>query len=263
VIYSDECDIHKSFMVDVAANCREVFDRIGEAAARSGRNPKEIKLLAASKSQTVDKIRAAAGAGIRLFGENYVQEAEAKRSAMNGPLQQGSAIGGSLQWPSALGGSVEWHMIGHLQRNKVKTACELFAVIQTLDSVGLARALDKEAKTRARPARAFIEVNLAGEESKNGVARGFVAPLLEEIGKLSYIRIEGLMAVPPFRESPEDIRPYFRALSELRDELKMLKAPNVDLRELSMGMTHDYPVAIEEGATLVRIGTAIFGPRGE
>jgi pyridoxal phosphate enzyme (YggS family) len=253
VIYSDECDIHKSFMVDVAANCRVVFDRIGEAAARSGRNPKEIKLLAASKSQTVDKIRAAAGAGIRLFGENYVQEAEAKRSALGGPLQQ----------TSALGGSVEWHMIGHLQRNKVKSALDLFAVIQSLDNVGLARALDEEAKTRARPARAFIEVNLAGEESKNGVARGFVAPLLEEIGKLSYIRIEGLMAVPPFKESPEDVRPYFRALSELSDELKMLKAPNVDLRELSMGMTHDYPVAIEEGATLVRIGTAIFGPRGE
>jgi len=240
-------------MVDVAANCREVFDRIGEAASRSGRNPKEIKLLAASKSQTVDKIRAAAAAGIRLFGENYVQEAESKRFA----------VGGSLGWPSAVGEEVEWHMIGRLQRNKVKAALDLFAVIQSLDSVGLARALDKEAKKRARPARAFIEVNLAGEESKSGVARDRVAPLLEEIGKLSYIRIEGLMAVPPFRESPEDVRPYFRALSELSDELKMLKAPNVDLRELSMGMTHDYPVAIEEGATLVRIGTAIFGPRGE
>jgi hypothetical protein len=251
VIYSGEYDIQRTFMVDVAANCREVLERMGEAASRSGRNPKEIKLLAASKSQTVDKIRAAIGAGIRLFGENYVQEAEAKRSA----------LGGSLQRPSAMGGSVEWHMIGHLQRNKVKTACDLFAVIQTLDSVELARALDREAKQRERPARAFIEVNLAGEESKSGVARGRVAPLLEEIGKLSYIRIEGLMAVPPFRESPEDVRPYFRALSELRDRLTTLKAPNLDLKELSMGMTHDFSVAIEEGATLVRIGTAIFGPR--
>jgi len=250
-------------MVDVAANCREVFDRIGEAASRSGRNPKEIKLLAASKSQTVDKIRAAAAAGIRLFGENYVQEAESKRFAVGGSLKWQFAVGGSLGWPSAVGEEVEWHMIGRLQSNKVKAALDLFAVIQSLDSVGLARALDKEAKKRARPARAFIEVNLAGEESKSGVARDRVAPLLEEIGKLSYIRIEGLMAVPPFRESPEDVRPYFRALSELSDELKMLKAPNVDLRELSMGMTHDYPVAIEEGATLVRIGTAIFGPRGE
>jgi hypothetical protein len=228
-------------MVDIAANCREVFERIGEAASRSGRNPKEIKLLAASKSQSVDKIRAAIEAGIRLFGENYVQEAEKKKSTV--------------------GGSIEWHMIGHLQRNKVKTALDLFSVIQSLDSVELARALDKEAKRRERPARAFIEVNLAGEENKSGVAKSRVAGLLEEIGKLTYIRIEGLMAVPPFRERPEDVRPYFRALSELRDELQALKARNVDLKELSMGMTHDYPLAIEEGATLVRIGTAIFGPR--
>jgi len=232
-------------MVDVAANCRRVLDRIGEAALRSGRNPEEIRLLAASKSQTVDKIRAAAEAGICLFGENYVQEAEAKRSAA-----------------AALGESIEWHMIGHLQRNKVKTALDLFAVIQTLDSLELARALDSEAKRRERPARAFIEINLAGEESKSGVARGRVAAFLEEIAELSYIRIEGLMAVPPFRDRPEDVRPYFRALRELRDELKTLKAANGGFTELSMGMTHDYSVAIEEGATLVRIGTAIFGPRG-
>ncbi len=238
-------------MVDVAANCREVLERIGEAASRSGRNPTEIRLLAASKSQSVDKIQAAIEAGVRLFGENYVQEAEAKRSAM----------GGSLRWQSAIGGSVEWHMIGHLQRNKARTALDLFDLIQTLDNVELARALDKEGKKKKRVVRAFVEVNLAAEESKSGVARGRVAGLLEEIGKLLYIRIEGLMAVPPYREKPEEIRPYFCALRELRDELKTLNAPNVDLRELSMGMTHDYPVAIEEGATLVRIGTAIFGPR--
>ena len=248
-------------MVDVAANCREVLERIGEAASRSGRNPTEIRLLAASKSQSVDKIQAAIEAGIRLFGENYVQEAEAKRSAMGGPLQQASAMGGSLGRQSAIGGSVEWHMIGHLQRNKARTALDLFDLIQTLDNVELARALDKEGKKKERVVRAFVEVNLAAEESKSGVARGRVAGLLEEIGKLPNIRIEGLMAVPPYREKPEEIRPYFCALRELRDELKTLNAPNVDLRELSMGMTHDYPVAIEEGATLVRIGTAIFGPR--
>lgn len=239
-------------MVDVAANCREVLERISEAAARSGRDPKEIKLLAASKSQSVDKIRAAIESGIRLFGENYVQEAEAKRSA----------IGGSIDGQSAIGESVEWHMIGHLQRNKVKTALDFFDLIQSLDSVELARALDKEGKRRGRAVRAFVEVNLAAEESKNGVAEDQVASLLEEIGRLTYISIEGLMAVPPFREKPAEVRPYFRALRELRDGLKALKIPNIDLRELSMGMTHDYPVAIEEGATLVRIGTAIFGPRG-
>jgi PLP dependent protein len=240
-------------MVDVAANCREVLERIGEAASRSGRNPKDVKVLAASKSQSVDKIRAAIGAGIRLFGENYVQEAEVKRSA----------LGGSYQRASAAGETIEWHMIGHLQRNKVKTALDLFAVIQSLDGVALARALDKEAKRRGRPARALIEVNLADEKNKSGAAKGGVAGLVEEIGQLAYIRIEGLMTVPPFRERPEDVRPYFRALGDLREELNTLRAPNVDLRELSMGMTHDYPVAIEEGATLVRIGTAIFGPRGE
>ncbi len=239
-------------MVDVAANCREVLERIGEAASRSGRNPTEIRLLAASKSQSVDKIQAAIEAGVRLFGENYVQEAEAKRSA----------IGGSLGRQSAMGGSVEWHMIGHLQRNKARMALDLFDLIQTLDNLELARTLNKEGKKKQRVVRAFVEVNLAAEESKSGVARGRVAGLLEEIGKLLYIRIEGLMAVPPYRDKPEEIRPYFCALRELRDELKTLNAPNVDLRELSMGMTHDYPVAIEEGATLVRVGTAIFGPRG-
>ena len=229
-------------MTDVGANCREVLQHIGEAAARCGRSANEIRLLAASKSQGVDKIQAAIEAGIRLFGENYVQEIQEKKSAVHG--------------------SIEWHMIGHLQRNKVKAALDLFAVIQSLDSVDLARALDKEAKRREQPARALIEVNLAGEKKKGGVAKSEVAALLEDIGRLYYIRIEGLMAVPPFRESPEEVRPYFRALRELRDELKELKLPNVDLKELSMGMTHDYPVAIEEGATLVRIGTAIFGPRG-
>ena len=230
-------------MVDVAANYRKVVERIQEAAARRGRDPRGIKLLAASKSQSVDKIQAAIEAGIRLFGENYVQEAQGKRAAIRE--------------------SVEWHMIGHLQRNKVKTALDLFEMIQSLDSLELARELDKEGKKRGRVVRAFVEVNLGGEETKSGIAREKIAALMGEIGKLPYIRIEGLMAVPPFRENPEEARPYFRALRELQGELQRLKMPNVDLKELSMGMTHDYPVAIEEGATLVRIGTAIFGPRSE
>ena len=231
----------KTFMVDVAANYRKVLERIQEAAAKCGRDPKEIKLLAASKSQSTAQIRAAIEAGIRLFGENYVQEAKAKRAAIQEP--------------------VEWHMIGHLQRNKVKAALDLFDLIESLDSVELARELDKEGKKRARAVRAFVEVNVGGEESKSGIAGEKVSALLEEAGKLPYIRIEGLMAVPPFREEPEAARSYFRALRELQAELRRLKMPNVNLQELSMGMTHDYTVAIEEGATLVRIGTAIFGPR--
>ena len=241
MIYDDECDIQGTLMVDVAANCRTVLERMSEAAARCGRDSKEIKLLAASKSQSVDNIRAAIEAGIRFFGENYVQEAQPKRAAVHE--------------------SVEWHMIGHLQRNKVKIALDIFDLIQSLDSVELARAMEKEGERRGRVVRAFVEINLAGEESKSGIPREKVVSLLEEIGRLSYIRIEGLMAVPPLAEGPEKARPYFRALRELQAELQARRVPNIDLRELSMGMTQDYPVAIEEGATLVRIGTAIFGPR--
>lgn len=228
-------------MVDVAANCQQILQRINEAAIKCGRDSHGIKLLAASKSQGVSFIREAIAAGVRLFGENYVQEAKAKREEIKDP--------------------VEWHMIGHLQRNKVKAAMELFDLIQSLDSVELARELDKEGKKKGKTARAFVEVNLGGEESKSGIPKEKVASLLQEVGKLSHLRIEGLMVVPPFRENPEEVRPYFRALKEMQADLKTLNIPNVSLRELSMGMTHDYPVAIEEGATLVRIGTAIFEPR--
>lgn len=229
-------------MVDVAANYRKVLERISEAASKCGRDPKGIKLLAASKAQNASRILQAVEAGIGLFGENYVQEAKAKREAIRDP--------------------VEWHMIGHLQRNKVKTALEIFDLIQSLDSLELARELDREGKKRGKKVRLFLEVNLGGEEGKSGIAKDEVGSLLREVAKLPYLRIEGLMSVPPFSENPEEMRPYFRALKELKSDLMALNLPNVELKELSMGMTHDYPVAIEEGATLVRIGTAIFGPRG-
>ncbi len=228
-------------MVDIAANYRRVVERINEAAAKSGRDPSRVKLLAASKSQSASQIRAAIEAGIRLFGENYVQEAKAKRGEIKDP--------------------VEWHMIGHLQRNKVKIALDLFDLIQSVNSADLAKELDKEGRKRGKTVRAFVEVNLGGEESKRGVAKDKVGSLLRDVGKLSHLKVEGLMVIPPFRENPGETRPYFRALRELQADLMALHIPNVDLRELSMGMTHDYQIAIEEGATLVRIGTAIFGPR--
>lgn len=234
-------DIQKPSMVDVAANCRKVLERISEAAAKCGRDPRGIKLLAASKAQSASRIREAIAAGIRLFGENYVQEAKAKKEIIQDP--------------------VEWHMIGHLQRNKVRVALNLFDLIESLDSVELARELDKEGKRQGKTVRAFVEVNLGGEESKSGIAKEKVASLLQEAGALSHVRVEGLMVVPPFKEDAEEARPYFRGLRELEADLMALKIPNVDLKELSMGMTHDYHVAIEEGATLVRIGTAILGPR--
>ncbi len=234
--------ICRIFMVDIAANYHKVIENIRAVVRRCGReDSNRIRLLAASKSQGIAEIRAAADAGIRLFGENYVQEAKSKTGAIDQPM--------------------EWHMIGHLQRNKVKAALDLFSLIQSLDSVELARVLDKEGKKRGRMVRAFVEVNLGGEESKSGIDKDKVASLLREVENLSHLRVEGLMTIPPFREEPETMRPYFRELKELQTELKGLKIPNVDLKELSMGMTHDYPVAIEEGATLVRVGTAIFGAR--
>ncbi|MBI4526566.1 MAG: YggS family pyridoxal phosphate-dependent enzyme [Deltaproteobacteria bacterium] len=230
-------------MIDVAANYRKILAQIGEAAARSGRSPGEIRILAASKSQSIDLIRGAIEAGVRYIGENYVQEARDKKKHICEP--------------------VEWHMIGHLQRNKAKPAVECFDLIQTLDNLDLALELEKEARKRAKTVRAFIEVNLAREEAKSGIHKEEVKHLLEEVGKLSRLSVEGLMAVPPFKENPEEVRPYFRELREMQSKLKQFKIPNVDLKELSMGMTHDYVVAVEEGATMVRIGTALFGPRKE
>ena len=230
-------------MVDVGGNYQNILERIAGAAAKAGRDPREIRLLAAAKSQSVEAIRAAIAAGVTLVGENYVQEAADKKRF--------------------IADSVEWHMIGHLQRNKAKVAVELFDVIESLDNLALARELDKEGAKLSKTIRALVEVNLGGEESKSGIAKAQLSPLFVELGKLSRLRIEGLMTVPPFRENLEDVRPYFRELRELRDQLNALRLPNIQLKELSMGMTHDYTVAIEEGATIVRIGTALFGPRGK
>jgi pyridoxal phosphate enzyme (YggS family) len=228
-------------MIDIGANYRMIVDRIAEASARAGRNPREIKLLAAAKSQSVELIRAAINAGVELIGENYVQEGHDKRQV--------------------IAERVEWHMIGHLQRNKVRGALKTFDLIQSLDSVALALELDREARKRGKAIRALIQVNLAHEESKSGISRDKVSELLKRVGDLPQLQIGGFMAVPPFKENPEDVRPYFCALRDLQLKLGCLKIPNVSLDELSMGMTHDYPVAIEEGATIVRIGTALFGPR--
>lgn len=228
-------------MADVATNYQRILDRIKESAQQCGRDPREIKVLGASKSQSVELIRQAVAAGVILIGENYVQEAAEKKAQIST--------------------SVDWHMIGHLQRNKAKTAVEIFDLVETLDSVALARELERQGKRIGKKIRAFVEVNLGGEESKSGIARNDLASLLEAVATLDHVVVEGLMTVPPFRENPEEIRPYFRALRELKEKFNAQRISHVDLRELSMGMTHDYPVAIEEGATIVRIGTALFGPR--
>jgi pyridoxal phosphate enzyme (YggS family) len=228
-------------MIDVAGNYRRIIERINDAAARAGRRPDAVRLLAAAKSQDIELVRAALNAGVSLIGENYVQEAQEKKAK--------------------IAGSVEWHMIGHLQRNKAKAAVLLFDVIESLDSVALARELDREGGKKGAKVRAYIEVNLGGEASKSGILPSGLPELVEAVGELSHLHITGLMVVPPMSDDPDEARPYFCELRELREKLNARKIPNVDIRELSMGMTHDYSVAVEEGATIVRIGTALFGPR--
>jgi PLP dependent protein len=228
-------------MADVAANYREIVERIAQAAISTGRDPRDVKILGAAKAQDIKSIEAAVMAGVLLIGENYVQEASRKRKSLSR--------------------TVEWHMIGRLQRNKAKAAVEIFDVIESLDNAELARELDKEGRKRNTRVRALIEINIGGEETKSGIAPAEVAELLRTIGQLDHLSIEGLMTVPPFRQNCEETRSFFRELRQLRDELDSLHSPNVNLRELSMGMTHDYLIAVEEGATIVRVGTALFGPR--
>jgi len=228
-------------MIDVAANYRKVLDSIAEATAKSRRAAGQVKLLAATKSQSIELIRAAVDAGVTLIGENYVREAAGKKPR--------------------IGEAIEWHMIGHLQRNKVKAAVDLFDVFESLDNLPLARELDKEGQKRNKVIRVFVEVNLGGEESKTGVNESEAASLVQQVASLSHLRVEGFMSVPPYREDPEEVRPYFRKLRLLQEKLGEIRSPRLELRELSMGMSHDYKVAIEEGASIVRIGTALFGAR--
>jgi len=215
-----------------------VQDRIHTAALRVGRDASSVTLVAVSKAMAVEAIREAVEAGVAILGENRVQEARDKIATLSGIAR--------------------WHLVGHLQTNKAKLAVQLFDLIHSLDSLKLAQALDRHGQELAKPVRCLIEMNLGGEENKSGMTEDGVRPLLEAAGNLRHLRIEGLMALPPFLPDPEQIRPYFRRLRTLRDKLRDEGFP---LAELSMGMTHDFEVAIEEGATLVRIGTAIFGPR--
>ena len=215
-----------------------VRERIGAAAVRSGRLPSAVTLVAVSKTMPADAVREAVAAGARIFGENRVQEAREKIAL--------------------LPGMAEWHLVGHLQTNKAKLAVGLFERIHSVDSIRLAEEIDRHAREAGRRIRCLIQVNLGEEEQKNGASEKEVRVLLEAAARLPHVAIDGLMVIPPFLSDPEEVRPFFRRLRLLRDQLA---AEGFSLAELSMGMTHDYEVAIEEGATLVRIGTAIFGPR--
>jgi len=224
-------------------NLDEVLERIEKAAQRVGRDPDDVKLIAVSKTHPIKVLRAALAAGTAVFGENKVQEAESKI------VEIGRGV-------------AEWHLIGHLQSNKVRKAVQLFDVVQSLDSVELAKRLERICMEESREElTVFVQVDLAGEETKSGIAESDLPKLVEFLKTCRCLRFSGLMIVPPYFENPDGVRPYFRKLREMRDKLLSQNAFTNGKGELSMGMSHDFEIAVEEGATVVRVGTAIFGAR--
>lgn len=220
-------------MLDIGANLDRVRERIARAAERAGRRAEDVLLVGVSKTVDVERIRAAVAAGLRALGENRVQEARTK--------------------VAVLGRRVSWHLIGHLQTNKVRDALELFDLVHSLDRLDLARECDRRARQRGRPMEALVQVNVGGEASKGGFEPDALAGALDALAALDHVRVRGLMTIPPAVERAEDARAWFRALATL--------GKRHGLEALSMGMSADFEVAIEEGATMVRVGTAIFGPR--
>jgi PLP dependent protein len=227
--------------MDVADNIRQVREIIAEAAGRSRRSPSAVRLMAVTKTVHDDRIVEAVQAGVDIIGENYVQEAKRKLETM--------------------GKRCEWHMIGRLQTNKAKYAVRLFDMIHSVDRLELAVEIDRHARAAGLVMKILIEVNVAGETTKSGVPITDAIKLVRAVAPLPNLSVRGLMTMPPWFDDPEEARPFFRALRELRDRVETERIPRVEMRELSMGMTGDYAVAIEEGATIVRIGRGIFGER--
>jgi pyridoxal phosphate enzyme (YggS family) len=236
-------------MTGVGARFGEVRRRVEECARKAGRGPEEVTLIAVSKTHPAEVLREAVAAGARDFGENRVQEAEGKVEA----LRQGG--GGEQE-------GVRWHLIGHLQSNKARRAARLFDLVHTIDSVELVARLERLCGEEGRRRLdVLIQVDLAGEETKEGADESELPSVVEALAGCEHLRLRGLMTMPPFFDEPERTRPYFRRLRELRDELRARDAFGGGAGELSMGMSHDFETAVEEGATLVRVGTAIFGAR--
>jgi pyridoxal phosphate enzyme (YggS family) len=231
--------------MSISENIAELQSKIDQSARRAGRSPSEVALMAVTKTHPPDRIREAYKAGLRLFGENRVQEFSGKASAL-----------ADLPGP-------EWHMIGHLQTNKAAKAAELFSAVDSVDSLKLAEKLDAAARALNKKLQVLIEINVGGQDAKSGVA--IDSPELEDLltaaPRLEALNFRGLMTVPPFTEDPEGARPYFRKLRALRDKIAARNLPTITMEILSMGMSHDFAVAIEEGSTCIRIGTAIFGER--
>jgi pyridoxal phosphate enzyme (YggS family) len=227
---------------DLARRLAEVRERIARAAVRAGRQPDDVRLVAVSKTYSIDDVRAAAAAGQVDFGENRVQEA----------LQK---IAAAPDLP------VRWHLIGHLQSNKARKAAVPFSCIHSIDRIEILDAVDRAAAEAGTCPEILVQVDLAGEPTKHGAALEVVRGVVERAVQCRAVRLAGLMLLPPWLDDPEAVRPYFRTLRELRDRFAASGVPAHLLRELSMGMSHDFDVAVEEGSTMVRVGTAIFGTR--
>jgi len=228
-------------MDEIGKNLSQVRERMERAATRTGRDPGEIRLIAVSKTVPIERIKEAIAAGAMIFGENYVQEARHK-------IEEIGRTG------------IQWHFIGHLQTNKAKYAVKLFDLIHSVDSIKVARALDTRAAAEGKVMDCLIEANISQEESKFGITSEHTLTLAQEMTKLKNISLKGLMTMPPYFDDPESSRPYFIALRQLKE---VMAREGIPLSELSMGMTTDFEVAIEEGATIVRVGRAIFGERSE
>jgi PLP dependent protein len=231
--------------MSIPENIAHIRERIAATARRAQRRPEEIALMAVTKIFPPERIREAYDAGLRLFGENRVQEFAGKASAL-----------GDLR-------DADWHMIGHLQSNKAGKAAELFAAVDSVNSLRLAQKINASAQELGKKLNVLIEINVGGEEAKTGIAPG--SSELEEIllaaPELEHLVFRGLMTIPPFTADPQDARPYFRRLREVREQIAAKRLPAIQMDVLSMGMSHDFEVAIEEGSTCVRLGTAIFGER--
>ena len=225
----------------IRENLAEVRSNIAKACEKVGREPSEVTLLAVSKTKPVEMIREAMAAGQRAFGENYVQEIEEKYAV--------------------LGDNADWHMIGHLQRNKVKYIIGKVSLIHSVDSLRLAEQIQKEAEKHSVTVRVLLEVNVANEESKWGFTPDETVEAVKAVATMPNVHVCGLMTSAPITEDAESNRVYFRQLRKLFDDIKAMNIENVDMQVLSMGMTGDYTVAVEEGSTLVRVGTGIFGAR--
>jgi hypothetical protein len=225
----------------IAERLNQIRSRIAEAAAKAGRDPRTVRLVAVSKTRPPEDVVAACRAGQVIFGENYVQELTAKAAEVSEPL--------------------EWHFIGHLQSNKVKYLTGLVSLVHSVDRLSLAEEISHQWGRQGLCCGVLVQVNIAGEASKSGTTEAGALQLVRDIALLPNVRVRGLMTMPPFFDDPEAARPYFAELKRLSDLIATEAVPGVEMRELSMGMSGDFEAAIQEGATLVRVGTAIFGER--